>query len=313
MAEKKSNAGRKPHNKSAVSVGPDLDTQASEQGAAELAESHQVLSKHEQHLVTIDQTFGENLPYDKARIESETMFYLKQSAESMLHVGMRLLVIKEHEKHGHFTESLERVGIAPQTARKFMQAAVKYSGSKRSLTSVLGKTKLLELISEDDEDLEALAEGGTLAGLSLDEIDVMSASALRATLRKERAKRVKEETATEKLLSKKDEKINQYEREASRVLEWPDVVQSINMDITLATGKCVEQISALRKLVDTVLIEGEEHKLTDGQIAAIAEPFNALQESLSEHFSALQSEYHESLSGYLDTPPETWAKTDQAD
>ncbi|MFT8210575.1 MAG: helix-turn-helix domain-containing protein, partial [Symbiopectobacterium sp.] len=52
---------------------------------------------------------------------------------------------------------------------------------------MLGKTKLFELMTEDDEDLAELAEGGTIAGLTLDEIDRMSVRELRATLRKDEA------------------------------------------------------------------------------------------------------------------------------
>ncbi|MDR5613701.1 MAG: hypothetical protein RAM38_04910, partial [Arsenophonus sp.] len=76
---------------------------------------------------------------------------------------------------------------------------------KRKSLAVLGKTKLFELMTEDDDDLAELAEGGTIAGLTLDEVDRMSVRELRAKLR-----------ATEKMLEasrdrvrEKEEKINQ--------------------------------------------------------------------------------------------------------
>ncbi|HGJ5883174.1 helix-turn-helix domain-containing protein, partial [Arsenophonus sp.] len=70
-------------------------------------------------------------------------------------------------------------------------ASLKYlsptlEGKTKSI-SVLGKTKLFELMTEDDEDLAALAEGGTIAGLTLDEVDRMSVRELKAALRKDEA------------------------------------------------------------------------------------------------------------------------------
>ncbi|HCL4297085.1 TPA: DUF3102 domain-containing protein, partial [Pseudomonas aeruginosa] len=98
------------------------------------------------------------------------------------------IVLKEHEPHGDFTQIVtEQLGIHERAARRMMQAALKYLSpaleSKRTTLSVLGKAKLLELISEDDDDLVALADGGTVAGLDLDDIERMSCRELRKALR----------------------------------------------------------------------------------------------------------------------------------
>ncbi|HGJ5884574.1 MAG TPA: hypothetical protein ACHBY7_15890, partial [Arsenophonus sp.] len=58
--------------------------------------------------------------------------------------------------------------------------------SKVKSISHLGRTKLYELMLEDDDDLVALAEGGTIAGLTLDEVDRMSVRELKAKLRETR-------------------------------------------------------------------------------------------------------------------------------
>ncbi|MFT8212319.1 MAG: DUF3102 domain-containing protein, partial [Symbiopectobacterium sp.] len=70
---------------------------------------------------------------------------------------------------------------------------------------MLGKTKLFELMTEDDEDLAELAEGGTIAGLTLDEIDRMSSRELRAKLRDTE----KSLEASRRLANEKDQKINE--------------------------------------------------------------------------------------------------------
>ena len=52
---------------------------------------------------------GDHQQYDCERIVQETRFYLSQSAEAMLEVGKRLVILKKHEGHGEFTLSPEPV------------------------------------------------------------------------------------------------------------------------------------------------------------------------------------------------------------
>ncbi|RMT61653.1 hypothetical protein ALP29_00237 [Pseudomonas syringae pv. avii] len=135
--------------------------------------------------------FGDGLPYDRTRLVNEARFYMAQSAEAMLEAGKRLIVLKENEAHGEFSSIVEeQLGMALRTAQLMMKASVKYLSpqlqSKAQALAHLGKTKLFELIAEDDEDLAALADGGTVAGLVLEDIDRMTSRELRAALRDSR-------------------------------------------------------------------------------------------------------------------------------
>ena len=89
-----------------------------------------------------------------------------------------------------------------------MQAAARFLGpkliEKRQTFAVLGKAGLFELMSEDDGELAELAEGGTVAGLSLDDIDTMSVREVRAALR-ECASRARPRIA---LLATKNEQLD---------------------------------------------------------------------------------------------------------
>jgi len=135
---------------------------------------------------------GYALPYDRERVVQETRFFMATSAEAMLEAGKRLLVIKEHELHGEFTAILEdRLNLNDRTARVMMQAAIKFLTNpvlepKRQALAVLGKTKLFELMAEHDDDLSVLADGGTLAGHTLDEFDRMTSREMKAALRESR-------------------------------------------------------------------------------------------------------------------------------
>ncbi|WP_338807120.1 DUF3102 domain-containing protein [Pseudomonas chlororaphis] len=135
--------------------------------------------------------FGDGLPYERTRLINEARFYMAQSAEAMLEAGKRLIVLKENEPYGEFEQIVrEQLGMPERTAQRMMQASLKYLSpqleAKAPALALLGKTKLFELIAEDDEDLEALAEGGTVAGLSLEDIDRMTSRELRAALRDSR-------------------------------------------------------------------------------------------------------------------------------
>ncbi len=162
---------------------------------------------------------GYELPYDRERVVQETKFYMGQAAEAMLEAGRRLLVIKENEPHGDFIDVVQdRLGIPERTARRMMQSAVKYLlnptlTDKAPRLAQLGKTKLFELMTEDDEDLAALAEGGTLAGHTLDDIEQMSHRELQAALREARA----EGKAKDQLLEDKNRKLDQAKAKAKRI------------------------------------------------------------------------------------------------
>ncbi|MGX8941954.1 hypothetical protein ACWWJF_18390 [Symbiopectobacterium sp. Eva_TO] len=136
--------------------------------------------------------FGDGLPYERERIVHEARFYMAQSAEAMLEAGKRLIILKENEPHGEFTKVItNQLGLNYGTAARIMQATIKYMNPKLapnlSTFLDLGKSKLYELMLEDDEDLAELAEGGTIAGLTLDEVDRMSVRELKAALRKDEA------------------------------------------------------------------------------------------------------------------------------
>jgi hypothetical protein len=64
----------------------------------------------------------------------------------------------------------------------------------------------------DDEELDALAEGGTVAGLKQDDIDRMTSRELRAALRESR----ETQEATEKVLASKNKKLDQLSAELER-------------------------------------------------------------------------------------------------
>ena len=199
-----------------------------------------------EHRLEIMQQFGDGLPYERDRIVHETRFYMAQSAEAMLEAGKRLVILKENEPHGDFINILENdLGLEPRVARRMMQASVKFLGngdqnSKRTALTVLGKTKLYELMVLDDEELDALADGGTVAGATLDDIDRMTSRELKAALREAR----ETNAAQQRVLAYKNEKIDSL----STKLEKKSRIQPPKPD---------EEVKKLRAEVTALAVEAE--------------------------------------------------------
>lgn len=146
------------------------------------------IETHHANIVEVQQTYGDNLPYQRDRLVNEVRFYMAQSAEAMLQMGKRLIVLKENELHGEFLNIIELdLGINRRTAQRMMQTTIKIlniDSPKATSLTLLSPTKLFDLVTLDDEELGALVEGGTVAGLTLDEIDAMSTRELKAALKK---------------------------------------------------------------------------------------------------------------------------------
>lgn len=178
------------------------------------------------------QVIGYELPYDRERVIQEAGWFMERSAEAMLEAGKRLIVLKEHEPHGEFLNIVqERLHMSPRTAQVMMQAAVKYldpqlaGKAQAPALLALGKTKLIELMTEDLDDLKSLAEGGTLAGLELDDMQRMTSRELREALRESRA----ESEAKDKVLADKNKTNDKLREQLQRVKKLPpdEVLQQL--------------------------------------------------------------------------------------
>ncbi|PWD90366.1 DUF3102 domain-containing protein [Ignatzschineria cameli] len=214
-------------------------------------------------LVEIQEKYGDNLPYDQTRVVNETRFFMSKSAEAMLEAGKRLVLLKEHEPHGAFLKILdEDLGIPRRTASSMMKASVKYlnlSNKNGQALAHLGTTKLFDLMNQDDEDLEALAEGGTVAGLTLDEMDKLSTRELKKRLAEAKA----DQDAVRKVSADKDKKINDLSEKLEKAearskkeveklkldeSETDRLIKSYKLTLAEVTGDILASSSKLQQL-----------------------------------------------------------------
>jgi hypothetical protein len=207
------------------------------------------LAVHSQLASDVAHAYGDGDPYERNRVIGQARVLMATSAEAMLELGKCLIQIKENEAHGDFTEIVVgRLGIPERTARRFMSAALKFlaPGRKTATLAVLGKSKLFELMDESGEDLDALAEGGTVAGLELDEIQAMSARELRAALLDER----KKTAAKDRVIAGKDSKLNKLaELEELRRNGTPDEREQAQLaelrDVGLEAEQTLQRLAAV--------------------------------------------------------------------
>ncbi|MGS8557423.1 DUF3102 domain-containing protein [Salmonella enterica] len=191
------------------------------------------LNEIAQHRMAVMEQFGEGLPYDRNRIVHETRFYMAQSAEAMLEAGKRLVILKENEPYGEFQSiAKNELGLDDRIARKMAQAAIKFLSpqleEKRKTFSDLGRSKLYELMLEDDEELIELAEGGTIADLTLDDIDRMSVRELRKALRESK----EDLAASRKLNAEKSQEINELKETHFKSIDPDEAINRVISDFT---------------------------------------------------------------------------------
>lgn len=137
------------------------------------------------------------------------------AVDAMFNIGVRLMLMRTVVQPGKWTHYLDQCGINDRTARRVVQATIKFADptkqrSEKLLT--LGRGKLLELLVLDDDSLDVLDAGGQVGELDLDDVACMSPSELRNALREARA----DAEAKDKVIEGKNTKIDQLEVKAAR-------------------------------------------------------------------------------------------------
>lgn len=215
MAEKQpTKRGAKPLTQ-AEPVGTELDTSKLVERNQEL----QVMAQAEAQVKSLATTLGYTGSLDTDSLWSMVEYRQRRSVEDILEMGRGLLLIKEQTAHGEFQEQIATRGFNYRTAARLMTVALKFSKSDTvSLLKAAGtQAKVLELAVLDDEDLQALESGDSVAGITVDDVERMSASQLRAALREARA----DADAKDQRINKLSEDLNkEYEKTIKAQRRW---------------------------------------------------------------------------------------------
>lgn len=136
---------------------------------------------------------------DPAVLENSAKDALRRIGMGIFELGGYLLLLKESHAHGEFYPVLERLGINPKSANKYMAVAKRFANhSTSSDFEKLGFSKMAELLPLDDGQLDDLVGDGQTGELALDDVSRMSVKELRAAVRKERAEAAKQKNRAER-------------------------------------------------------------------------------------------------------------------
>ncbi|MDF1483717.1 hypothetical protein PY257_00660, partial [Ramlibacter sp. H39-3-26] len=124
---------------------------------------------------------------DPAVLENSAQEAMRRMGMTIFELGAYLLLLRESCAHGSFLPSLERIGIAPVTAQRYMNVTRRFANaSSTTHLEKAGIQKMAELLPLEDGQLEELTEFGQTGELALDDVARMSVKELRAAVRKER-------------------------------------------------------------------------------------------------------------------------------
>jgi len=222
----------------------------------------QELAKAEAAVRKLAENIGYAGSLDVQTLWSAVEFRQRRSVEDILEMGRGLLLIKEQTEHGDFQHQCERRGIHPRAARRLMGVALKFT--KTDTMSVLKaagtQAKVLELTILDDEELQALESGESVSGISLDDIERMSASQLREALRGAR----EDLAAKDEVIRKGSEKLDRAEEKAAKAARsWKKATPDEQLDSLL------RELEKAASSVRLAIAAGSEEAGLSGAAAAV--------------------------------------------
>lgn len=219
-------------------------------------------------------------------------------------LGTSLILLRESCEHGDFLDRLDRIGVEPRVAQKSMQLARKFSNAPMSAhLENLGKSKLLELIVLDDEQIEELTATGQTGELALDDLATMSVKDLRNTIRSLRG----DVEAKDAVLAKTNEKLTKLQVQLKKKVvadtDWPDALEPISEQIAAAGRKVATGMSELETCRITLFetmqnIPDEERPKFEAALAHVGEFYVQALQQAEKLVSKERTIFDKSLGAY---------------
>ncbi|WP_289346164.1 DUF3102 domain-containing protein, partial [Acinetobacter baumannii] len=198
-----------------------------------------LIQRHTQSVAGLATQLGYDGTLTVGALEDEIRFYQRRTVEACLELGKRLILLKEMTPHGEFKQRTDMLNINERAARRFMSAALKFSKTDNLtvLKAAGNQSKLLELLVLDDEEIAELSSGGSVNDITLDDIDRMTTSELRKKIREIKA----DKEATDLLLQKKDQKINELDSELTKAKSPVQIKKRAESEAQQLAKKALEE------------------------------------------------------------------------
>lgn len=259
------------------------------------------------HSVMVMEQWGNGEVYNEATWIERGRLAVRQTMEGMFELGRALIVLKEHTEHGRFeTIVKEQFGIRGSESARLMSATKRFATPQMQKAAPklmdLGKSKLLELLVEEDVTLVGLAEGEEVNGMTLDDVDRMTVRELRVALRESR----ETAEAKDKVIADKNKKVDELAEKLAkkqtgvREPKAEDVGSELTMQLSSLEVGIRSQVSRLKDLFDQLNAHSEAHGISHqakmvGVLNQIILDCNGIRESYALPMEAPQDETPEWL------------------
>lgn len=259
------------------------------------------------HSVMVMEQWGNGETYDEAVWIERGRHAVRQTMEGMFELGRVLIVLKEHTEYRRFSEIVkEQFGIGHNETARLMTATKRFATPQMQKAAPklmdLGKSKLLELLVEEDVTLVGLAEGEEVNGLTLDDVDRMTVRELRVALRESR----ETAEAKDKVIADKNKKVDELAEKLAkkqtgvREPKAEDVGSELAMQLSSLEVSIRSQVSRLKDLFDQLNAHSEAHGISHqakmvGTLNQIILDCNGIRESYALPMEAPQDETPEWL------------------
>lgn len=223
------------------------------------------------HSVMVMEQWGNGETYNEERWIERGRHAVRQTMEGMFELGRALIVLKEHTEHGRFMEIVKsQFGLGIAETSRLMSATKRFATPQmqKALPKLmdLGKSKLLELLVEEDVTLTGLADGEEVNGMTLDDVDRMTVRELRLALRENR----EQLAAKDKVLGDKNAKIDELAEKLEKTKkkasvkepEPADVAHELNMAVSSKAVAIRSQIVQLGEYFSQLAAHGEINGLS---------------------------------------------------
>ncbi len=182
-------------------------------------------------------------------LEDGIRLYQRRTIEDLFELGKRLLLLKEQCLHGEFQNRVELLGFDPSLARRLMSATLKFAKQETSpvLKTVKTQSKLLELIVLDDEEIQVIADGGSIGDVNLDSIETMSVRELKKALREAKAtieSKDQDNAAKDQVIQKKDQKLNELDEAVAKLNSPAEIEKRTESEPQRMSARAIEDMNA---------------------------------------------------------------------
>ncbi|HHY5315998.1 TPA: DUF3102 domain-containing protein [Neisseria meningitidis] len=221
------------------------------------------------HSVMVMEQWGNGEVYNEATWIERGRLAVRQTMEGMFELGRALIVLKEHTEHGRFMEIVKgQFGIGHNETARLMSATQRFDTPQMQKAAPklmdLGKSKLLELLVEEDVTLVGLAEGEEVNGMTFDDVDRMTVRELRVALRESRENLAAKDEVMKTKTAKIDELTEKLAKKQTVVREpkAEDVGSELAMQLTSLEVGIRSQVSRLKDLFDQLNAHSEAHEIS---------------------------------------------------